>query len=82
MGNDSKKSYTWLKVIGVIAAVAAIAAAAYMVYVKFFLKKKKCCCNELEDTELVDSILESESATRAFEASAEDVIANPENLAE
>lgn len=82
MGNGKKSGIVW-KIVGIVLAVAGLCLVAVKVYQKFFKKKKE----ELAEAEEVLEIegAEAEEAaeeTETFEAPAEAVIANAEELVE
>lgn len=88
MGNDArivtyqKKSGFWTA-IKIILAVAAIGFVAYKIYKKYFCKKAEELPEEEETLvlEAEDAVAEEEiSEPEAFEAPAEAVIANAEEL--
>lgn len=70
-----KKKYTALKIITALLAVAAVCLVAYKLYQKYF-KKKTEELDDLEDLELLDA----ESDEETFEAPAEVVIVNAEEM--
>ena len=81
-----KKKHTVWKVVAIVAAVAALCLIAAKVYQKFF-KNKKCsaCDAEVEAEAEVDAIEAEEgpeAVEEAFEASADAVIANAEEMEE
>ena len=70
-----KKNTVW-KVLGILLAVAALCVAAVALYKKFFKKKQKEL-DEVAELELLDDVCDED----AFEASAEAVIVNAEEMA-
>ena len=70
-----KKKHTALKIITALLAIAAICLVAYKLYQKYF-KKKTEELDELDELELLDTECEEE----AFEAPAEVVIVNAEEM--
>ena len=78
----AKKVRVWWTVLKIALVVAAVAFAAYKIYTKFFKKNK---IDEL-DAETPDALNEADADApakeAAFEVSAQDAIANPEDAAE
>ena len=72
-----KKNWIW-KVVAVAAAVAALTVAVIAICRKIS-KKKLAALEEYDELELFDE-LEDEDAEETFEAPAEEVIANAEEL--
>ena len=76
-----KKSTLWL-VVKIVLAVGAVCAVAAVVYHKFFRKKKEELLEEAEELEALDVAEEPIDEEPPFEASAEAVIANAEEMEE
>ena len=76
-----KKKTSFGKVLAILLAIAAVAFVAVKVYRKFFKKQE-----ELDEADELDALPEENEAEEekeeSFEASAEDVIANSEELEE
>ena len=76
-----KKNPVW-KVLGILLAIGALCVVAAKVYQKFFKNKKAAVCEaEEENLPLAETEEESDEA-EAFEAPAEAVIADSENMEE
>lgn len=73
-----KKNWIW-KVVAIAAAVAALTVAAIAIWKKLS-KKKNEEPEELDEIDLLDEIEEALAEEDAFEAPAEEVIANAEEL--
>jgi len=73
-----KKNWIW-KVVAIAAAVAALTVAVIAICRKISKKKKLAALEEYDELELFDE-LEDEDAEETFEAPAEEVIANAEEL--
>ena len=74
-----KKNTVW-KVLGILLAIGALCVVAAKVYQKFFKNKKAAVCEaEEEDLTLAETEEECDEA-EAFEAPAEAVIADSENM--
>lgn len=70
-----KKNTVW-KVLGILLAIAAVCVAAVALYQKVF-KKKKQELDEVAELELLDDVCDED----AFEADAEAIIVNAEEMA-
>ena len=74
-----KKKNTFWKILGIILAVGALCLIAAKVYQKFF--KKKCEeCEAPDEEDLPELDVAEEDEAEAFEAPAEAVIANAEDM--